>query len=284
MKKKTTLLGLCVAVVLTFLVLKADPAAQDGVEAFSTDITARQTAVGPDGRSVPIGERTFHFERLRKRGRWVTQFTIMPLAARTDLAKGLYADLPSALDGARIEDDGSGAFVVTDASGREMKMPDIGLVKDRLLKSMRGPIDTRRPADLQPPAGRRPGRSETPGAGWLRGTVLRMEQGPQRLAALGRYHRREAGTVRGSLRFVANDGEETIELLVEPNAGVVLESNMLERGRLIAHSTYSYQPEATGRLFRMKSRTERLASDGRSRTVFELELKNIRFGAAGGGR
>ncbi len=284
MKNTTTLAGLCIAVVLALLVLNADPAAQDGVEAFSTDISVRKTALGVDGRSVPIGERIIHFERLRKRGRWVTQFTMLPAAVRTDLPKGVYVDVPSLLDGARIEDDGSGKLVMTDAAGREMTMPDLAPLRERLLKSGRGPIDLLRSAGFQPPAAGRPNRSETPGAAWLKDAVLRMEQGPQRLAALGRHHRREAGTVRESLRFVANDGEETNELLVDPNLGVVLEANTLDHGRLISHSTYSYQPEATGRLFRTKSRTERLASDGQSRTVFELELKNFRLGSGGGGR
>jgi hypothetical protein len=82
--------------------------------------------------------------------------------------------------------------------------------------------------------------------------------------------------MRGLDRFTALDGNRTLEVLANAEA-VPLEVNTLRDGRLLSHTTMTYQPAADGSLVRRTVHAEQLLSPATGeRAVIDTDYLSIR--------
>ena len=206
--------------------------------------------------------------------------TTFEVRARGPVGDGKVKERPQDVF-ARVEDAGDGSPLrVFDASGVPRQVPgaaELAAIADRIgIPKDRQP----KPAGDTPRAGK--GRARTnPGIdriGPLRGGAASRKRALEAAAGPAR------GAVRGLDRYMRQRGATVLEQLVDPALGVPVESNAVEGGVLVAHTTYEYQPFGPDRLLRRGTRVERRISGSSDRTVVETRLENGRFERRGGGR
>jgi hypothetical protein len=123
----------------------------------------------------------------------------------------------------------------------------------------------------------------TASSNWIDAFVMPAAGRQQRLDGFERQFGRRRGVVRGLSRYVRQEGEGECELLVDEAAGVVVEANLVARGELLGHSTFSYDRAVSGAIVRRGVRTERaLSGSGGTRMVTEMSFSDIAVEQRGG--
>lgn len=122
-----------------------------------------------------------------------------------------------------------------------------------------------------------------------------MDQGPAAgllVPAVDRAHRRALverrfgpalDPVRGFDRFVMTSGENTQELLLNPDTALPAELNVVVRGRLATRAQFEYEPIPGGLLIRRRLRAEHATTDANgARLISDVELTDLSLGEGSG--
>jgi hypothetical protein len=265
--------------------LSPEPArlsAQD-VDADSTDFFAADVKVTASGQRVADGvpeqrrEFSYHVERKREGGSWRTTMTIPP--------DGLGPSQPHSMDIGRVEiDDASRTAQMYRRDGSAVPLPDTD--HPAVIRMGRQYDDDSIRTRLRPARGQGEAPPSANQSGWSDGLIVPTTDAHRgrRLGSLERQFGKAKGTVDRLDRYERTDGHRTIEVLVDPNEGVIAESNLAEDGRLVQHTRYAYaQLPGRNSYVRHRMRTEIAPRNaGAKPVVIEYTLSNIRLERRGG--
>jgi hypothetical protein len=248
---------------------------------FSADLTITQGRVTADGAPtahVATPRTVVHVVRTLEGGVWRTTFEVRE---RGPIGDGRVKERPQDVF-VRIEDPGDGSpLKIFDANGVQRHIPGaaelasmasrIGIPEDRLPKAT---------ADA-PPQGARGRPRSAPGLDRL---VPLKGHAAARRRALDDGAGPSRGTVRGLDRYLMQRGERVIEQLVDPALALPVETNTVDHGELVAHTTFGYQAYGRDRVLRNTTRVEQRIPGTTDRSVIEMRLDNVLFDRTGGAK
>jgi hypothetical protein len=114
------------------------------------------------------------------------------------------------------------------------------------------------------------------------GLVARAADAGARRSDLVRRLGVPVGRLRGLDRFVTQTGQLLEEVLVQPEAGLPVEINLVRGGALVSHARFDYETFGGGAFLRRRFRHEEALPDGGgTRLVTEVELTNISVSEGG---
>ncbi len=246
-------------------------------DTFRADLTIRQTTVvaagEPAGPAAPA--LTVRMERRQAGARWRTTMTLAQIERPQIRGLATSAAVINPFEVARMEYDEDGTPPrMYDRQGRLVRLPGAA---DRLRLHTPAALAAGMPV-LEPLSV--PGGPPLPltGHAWIDEVMAPLEKRQIRRANIERQLGRPSGQVRGLDRFVAWLGEDTHEVLVDPQTAVPVEVNTSRQGNLVARTTMTLVRDAAGRLRSRSMRTERsLPGDGNERRVTDVELANIQL-------
>jgi len=260
--------------------VRSAPGPQDRWNRFTADLTIRRSVVpaGPEAPASHTPPTTYRWERVQSGGRWKTTIEVKgsgraPFVTPT----GAVQEVAPAV--ARIEDDGGDEgprFYA--ANGKRLRLPTIG---DRSKMGVGDEVFAEADALLPPEATQpRPGGTP-PGRDWIDALLPSLDQRGARAEQLQRRFGLSKGTWRGHDRYVRSNGDDTIEVLIDPTWAVPVEINVARAGALRSHVTFGYEPGPRGSMLRRSSHVERLMGDGSAgagaRMVTDVELANVQL-------
>lgn len=239
-------------------------------DTFVADVTIRHRRLQRDG--TPIGVEPapirYRWERTAGPKGWKTVTTFAPPAWGTAAAAGRPQD--ARYDVARVEDDGDGTPVrAYNRRGEEMRLPPpdaLGLKSGRHLLP-----------DTAVLAAEAAGQSAvTRTDEWIESLIASSNKVDGRRGALKRRYGTHTGKVRGLQRFVKAEGDETEELLADPDSALPMEVNVVRGGRLVWHGRLAYSRDQRGAYVRRAMHVEQVVSDEGERMATDFELANVR--------
>lgn len=266
------------------------------VRAAGASLDARTASGGAAGRTAdanPGGgaaETSEYVMERQKAGRgWKTRITVVPGAkpiVHTRLGTASLIEPPTI---ARIEDSEDGSAPrLFDSKGTEL-LPRSSSAWRRLAGDAAGRPDPGAldAALVDQAAGMvAPRRAE--GREWVRSFVLTPNRAAARRQVAQRALGRRAGWVRGYGQYLRQTGGKQVEVLLDEQNGVPMETNVVEGGRLRSHTTYRYERAATGALVKRGVRIEHATpptagSDASSsdHMVTDITYSQIRLDVAG---
>jgi hypothetical protein len=262
-----------------------DRIGQSGWDTFSARMVVRRQMVAADGSSVgtPPATTEYTWERTRRGAGWKTTMTMVTAPEVRVKARSGVVTLPQSPTVTKMEDLGDGSAPRSWAlNGTEIKMPSparqvrvMGLDATVLGASMAEDM-------LQGAYGVR-AVPHAASPNWIDVFIMPMAGRRQRLEAFERQFGRRRGVVQGLSRHVRQEGEGEREVLVDDETGVPIEANLVARGELIAHSTFSYNRAVSGAIVRRGVHTERVLSGSRgARMVTEMSFNDITVEQRGG--
>jgi hypothetical protein len=197
----------------------------------------------------------------------------MPVAGP---AGGVNSGTPRAQIGMRIEDPGDGSPIrIIDGSGKERRLPQ-GKELSRLLggAALMPVVWSQAAEDV---ASGLPRVRTGDGDGWIDGFISKTGQRDARIRALESRHGERRDRVGAFDRYVtASPGGES-EVLIDRSSGLPVETNVVENGRLVRHSTYEYAPYGSDSLVRNRVRLEHTIPGETGERMFTvMELTNVR--------
>jgi hypothetical protein len=272
--RSSPVLNMAAAVCLAVSVNAQQPAREGadveagGWDTLSADITVRHRRLDRDG--TPVG-----LEPMPIRYRW--QQSSGPAGARTVLT---FAPQPKAVaerpqdaryEVARIEDDGDGTPPrIYNRRGELMQLPppaSLGLsgparpLSDEAARAAEGPVSL-----PQPPAGT-----------LAMGLVAHADDVGARRSRLKERYGRRVERIGRLERFVRTDGDDTEEVLADPESGLPTEVNIVRNGRLAWHGRFMYTRDRRGAYMRRAMHIEHAVSDSGERVATDVELTNVTF-------
>jgi hypothetical protein len=249
----------------------------------SVELTLHQRVVATDGsvRRQSVAPLKYRWERRRAGAGWRTAITLLsglrPVVGEGDARVRL--DNPFAI--VRVEDDEDGTPPrLFDAVGRRVPLPF-----DAARRQLQAPRVPELPALALPPVtGRAAAPLRPPDPDWLDSFAAAQSARADRQARLARRFGSSAGRVRSLDRFIASANGTTVELLVDPQLVLPVETNILRNGVLISRTTSVYERDGD-LIVRRAARAERpLPGANGDRTVVDVEFSNVRLETRGGVR
>jgi hypothetical protein len=258
----------------------ADTLVPPAWDRFSADLTITHGRVTADGSStshVATPTTVVHVVRTLDRGAWRTTFEVR---GRGPIGDGRVSERPQDVF-ARIEDPGDGSPLrIFDANGVQRHVP--GAAEIAAMASRLGIPEDQLPKDAAAPPAAVKGRPRIAAAVDrlvpLRSDAASRKRGLE--ARAGSAH----GTVRGLDRYMVQRGSSVREQLVDPVLNLPVESNTVENGVLVGHTTFAYTAYGRDRVLRTATRVERRIEGSTDRSVVEMRLDNVRFERQGGAR
>jgi hypothetical protein len=252
-------------------------------DAATIDITLRRSIVEPDGRlrgasSAPV---RYRWQRVRSGGQWKTVITLLSSRAAIVDSEGGPIELENPFAIVRLEDDEDGTPPrLYDVLGRPVRLP-----RDPL-RGVPAPDIPGLP-ELDLPSADRvagpPERPRRPGPEWLERFVAERSRRERRLGQIEERFGPARERVNGLDRYVRSDGDTTVEVLVDPDAAVPVETNVVRGGVLVSHSRSEYEPGAEGAVVHRRLRSERLLrGSAPGRVVLDAEFSRPTIEHRGG--
>jgi hypothetical protein len=176
---------------------------------------------------------------------------------------------------ARLEDDGDGSPVrVYDHNNQLLHAPTLG---DPAVLGELWPNKFRLPNRPTFPRSR-------PSAAGLRGVealAFARERQAARKEALREKLGEIVGRVDGKDQYLKRQNDTTLEVLADPEWGVPLETNVVRAGKLVLHTSFTYEPGDHGALVSRRLRAERRSENSVfERSVVEIDFSNVHFEAS----
>jgi hypothetical protein len=241
----------------------------------SADVTLNQGLLDKDGQPVgrPVPASRYRWVRKKTNGRWKTTLTVLSgTRPPARFLSGATREIEPAV--ATIEDDGDGkAPRFYDKQKRRIQPPQATDIKPLNTPAFSEPLELPRlPAGIADVAA-----SRLADGGWTRSLVLSRQDGKARRTEAERRFGPALGKVSGLDQFVTATDDGTLEVLVDPDAGVIREWNLVKNGTLEAHSTSTYDAIDGELLVRRAARVERLMPNGSgNRMATQVDLENVR--------
>jgi hypothetical protein len=251
---------------------KATPATQ-GWNALSVDITIRHSRVNADG--APTGVVTpavkHHWERRLTASGWKSTMTLRsePVVTVQGLNGRKRIENPFAIT--RIEDDEDGTPLrFFDRKGDQVRLPTEAELPRINRNASPSPGNEASLANTVRPL--------SFGRDWSDALVASPERSAARRAALERRFGKPEGRVRALDRFLSTRGDETVEVLADPQLALPVEINVVRERTLVSHTTIGYVRGAGGSVIRRSLHMERTLPDASGeRTVTDVEVDNVRL-------
>ena len=251
-------------------------------DTFRADLSVRQATVAAEG--APAGPAapalTVGIERRLAGSRWRTTVTLQAIERPQirGLATGPTVINPFEVVRMEYDEDGTPPRMY-DRQGRLVRLPREA---DRRRLHTPATLAAGLPV-LDSLAGRvGPPPAALTGHAWIDEVLAPLEKRDLRRARMEAQLGRPTGQVRGLDRFTAWVGQETHEVLVDPQTAVPVEINTTRSGQLIAHTTFAHIRDAAGVLVRRTMRSERaLARAPGDRSVTEIALADIQLSSEG---
>ncbi|HWB17115.1 MAG TPA: hypothetical protein VG538_11970 [Vicinamibacterales bacterium] len=254
----------------------SDPAPQPW-DAFRADLTVSHRHVDRDGapwRGSRAAAMALHVERLRDRSGWHTSIQLRDAAPPQVLTPAGTTRVDSPFQISRVELDDGAEPLLYDRDGHLVHPMDagalqqaIGFEPERTAASFRaGPTDPRASKRV---AATRPD--------WIDNVIATPDRRDRRRRALTDRYGAPVGRVGRLDRFLARNGRETHEILVDPDASLPVEVNTLHDDALVTHATLAYAPYAGGVLARRLLHAEAAMPDSTAgdRLVTDVEMTHL---------
>lgn len=238
----------------------------------SADVIVQHRRVRSDGtllgaQSLPV---RYKWERSAGPGGWRTVMTFPPSPAAMAASASLRPQDAQFQIG-RIEDDGDGTPIrIYNRRGQQMRLPAVqalGLASARHLL----PEAAQRAAEQAQVSS----SLSSGGRDWI-DNVLAPPAPEGRRRELTRRFGANRGRARGLQRFVRTEGDETEEVLADPESALPIEVNVARGGRLVWHGRSTYERDARGAFVRRALHVEQLVSERGDRVVTDFQLANVR--------
>jgi hypothetical protein len=250
---------------------KATPATESW-NALSADITIRHSRVKADG--APTGVVTpavkHHWERRLTASGWKSTMTVEsePVVTVQGLNGRKRIENPFAIT--RIEDDEDGTPLrFFDRKGDQVRLPSAAELRFNRTASTFPGNEASLANAVRPLSFSRD---------WSDALVPSPERSATRRAALERRFGKPEGRVRALDRFLSTRGDETVEVLADPQLALPVEINVVREQTLVSHTTIGYVRDAGGSLIRRSLHMERTLPDASGeRTVTDVEVDNVRL-------
>lgn len=223
---------------------------------------------------IPGLERqaSFHVEQRRSpNGTTASTFTFDPPARHTLGTKDV---TPPGI--ARIEmSDDSTPPRAFDFSGKPVSTRSDPNLASRVRRQTGIPLPE--PTTFARPTAQTGNRPSGPAPSPIEGIVLGPGARGRTLAGVRRYFGAAQGEVKGRERYVAQHGDATLELLVDPATGLVAEQSVTVNGEVKQRVTFGYTRLPNDAYVRSSAHAE-FAPRGASerRTVVDMTISNIR--------
>jgi hypothetical protein len=249
------------------------PPATGSWNAFSADITIRHSRVKADG--TPTGVVTpavkHHWERRLTAAGWKSTMTLgsEPVVTVEGLNGRKRIENPFAIT--RIEDDEDGTPLrFFDRKGDQVRLPS-----EADLPRFNGTASPFPGSEASLASAVRPLSFSRD---WSDALVASPERSATRRAALERRFGKPEGHVRALDRYLSTRGDETVEVLADPQLALPVEINVVREQTLVSHTTIGYVRGAGGSLIRRSLHMERTLPDASGeRTVTDVEVDNVRL-------
>jgi hypothetical protein len=243
--------------------------------AFSADVTIQHAQVSADGRPLAGAPPAMSFHLEQKpgpRGRVLTM-TLTGVERRTASGVGGLRELDMPQLAARMAHDADGLRLY-DRHGTRIRAHE---TFDRAIFNKASDALLPSPPDYRETAASGGGES------WFDGVLVRRDAAAERRRRLERLHGPSRDSVRGLERYVSAQGANEIEVLVDPETALPVETNAARGGSLSARAQMSYDVHPTGLIVRRLLQSERVARlTDRRRLVTRIELSNVRMTGGGG--
>lgn len=258
------------------------------------------TTVGPDVSGGGTSE--YVIERQQTRRGWKTRVTVLAGSRPTVRTRSGDVSLAEPPSIARVEDDEDGSAPrFFDNTGTEVLMPTSGVWRRFVGEDGRRPsLPGETQSSIEGPGGLlgldaalvdqakavgAPRRAV--GREWVRSFVMTPGSAAERRQTIQRSLGRRAGWVRGYGRYLRDAGDRRIEVLLDEQHGVPVETNVVERGLLRSHTVYQYDRSTAGVLVRRGVRVERALSQpagaadaAPARVVTDITFSQVRLDSA----
>lgn len=257
------------------------------------------TSVDPEGSAG--GTSDYVIERQQTARGWRTRVTVLAGHRPTVRTRSGDVALAEPRSIARIEDnedgtaprffDGAGTEVLVPSSAVWRRFVGEGGGRPSLPGGATSPVQG--PDGLlgldatlveQAKAAGGPRRAE--GREWVRAFVMTPDSATERRQAVQRSLGRRAGWVRGYGQYLRDAGDRRIEVLLDEQHGVPVETNVVEGGLLRSHTVYRYDRSTSGVLVRRGVRVERAISPpagseaAAARVVTDITFSQVRLDSA----
>ncbi len=260
----------------------AGPQVKPAWDTFRADLSVRQHTISPEGE--PAGPAapalTVRIERRQTGPAWRTTLTLHSIERPQIRGLATGPAVINPFEVVRLEYDENGKPPrMYDRQGRAVRLPRAA---DRQRLHTPAALAAGLPV-LESLAGRvGPAPTALTGQAWIDDVLVPLDKRDARRARMERQLGRPAGQVRGLDRFTAWVGEDTHEILVDPQTAVPVEVNTMRAGQFVGRTTLGHVRDAAGVLLRRTMRTERVrARAPGDRSVTEIELANIQLSAEG---
>ncbi len=254
----------------------ADASITDSTDFFAADVRIKSTGRHA-GAKLPVQGREFsyHMERTLAGKSWKTSMTI-PVNGMGPVRAG-------ATDVARIDiDEDTHSAKMYGRDGAEIAMPDVDDPRvGAMTRAFGNDSAYQNLRSAGKGKGKALGRDQSSPRAWLDNLVVPAteEQRGRRIGQLERHFGKAKGKVKGLDRYLKDNGHHVVEVLVDPAAGTVAETNMAEDGQLKQHTVYGYAdlPNGKGRI-RASTHVEIAPRDGAGEpTTIDYSLSNVRL-------
>ncbi len=240
---------------------------------FSAEITIRHSRVKADGAPTGVaGPAVKHrWQRRLTASGWKSTMTLgsEPPVTVQGLNGPKRIENPFAI--VRIEDDEDGTPLrFFDRKGDQVRLPSA----EELPRFNR----TASPFSDNTLSLANAARPVSFGRDWSDALVASPARAATRRAALERRFGKPEGRVRALDRFLSIRGDETVEVLADPQLALPVEINVVRDRTLVSHTTMGYVRGVGGSLIRRALHMERPLPDASGeRTVTDVEVDNVRL-------
>ena len=171
-------------------------------------------------------------------------------------------------------DEGTGTTHVYDVEGNEQPIPS----RDALPPSLQTPLALPS-SDVKPAHG---GQKTKNVRAWAGNVLLGPQERERQRASIEHTFGKPVERRGGHDVYRVVRADRTMEL-VSDQTGLVIEQNLSRKGKLTAHTTYTYSESSPGVFVRTGTHAELAPRDDRSRSlVIDETLTNVRFERRGG--
>jgi hypothetical protein len=261
------------------VVHSASPGDDSTWDTFAADVSVRLERVDSAGKSVDASDPGlgFSLERtLQSNGVWKSVITVRSsseLVAPRPKGATFESDR---FDIGRIEDDGLGALPrVYNRRGDLLSAPSESDLQS-LFPGTSLPAEIgNRIKESQGASAPSPKRNERR---WVERFVTAKERVAERRAAIENAFGSATGKLGGRDRYVRQDGDNLVEILVDGAKVLPVEVNEAFNGMLRAHTSFSYADSGDGLVTLQSIRSERAESNAtKGRSILTITYANVRL-------
>jgi hypothetical protein len=257
----------------------ATPAADDGWDAFSADVSLQQALVSSSGAILQTPPAIdMRIERVKQSTGWRTNVTLRRLEHPAVRAGSGTATLDNPFLVVRMEYDGDGtAPRFFNQAGLRVNAPgdlDLALLAPSMASTMPK-------ANLGSTSIIRT-RFTASNPEWMENVVATPAKRLNRRAAIEQRYGPMRGRVNGMDQYLASAGDMTCELLVNSDAVVPVEVNVARSTALIGRSLFTHEMKPDGVMIRRVLHSERAVAIGKNnRIVADVTMNNVSLSKAG---